>query len=101
MKGYAGSYFNLQELSTETSAAPAKFGPWDDGGLWARLHRHEWENNSRNIMGLGILCFSGVSTCNRLIEEFQASTDADTEDAVNELTCIESTIFLYGHGSIW
>ena len=32
--------FEIQELSTETSAAPAKFGPWDDGGIWARLHRH-------------------------------------------------------------
>tara|TARA_R110000796_G_scaffold67449_6_gene154900 strand:+ start:42437 stop:43963 length:1527 start_codon:yes stop_codon:yes gene_type:complete len=100
LKGYAGSYFNLQELSTETSAAPAKFGPWDDGGLWARLHRHEWENNSGDINGAWNLCFSGVSTCNRLIEEFQASA-TDTEAAVNELRALRALYFymamdLYG-----
>lgn len=100
LKGYAGSYFNLQELSSETSAAPAKFGPWDDGGLWARLHRHEWENNSGDINGAWNMCFSGVSTCNRLIEEFQAST-ADTENAIIELRAVRALYFymamdLYG-----
>ncbi|TLP72742.1 RagB/SusD family nutrient uptake outer membrane protein [Maribacter sp. ACAM166] len=91
-QGYAGSYFNLQELSTETSAAPAKFGPWDDGGLWARLHRHEWENNSGDINGAWNFCFSGVSTCNRLIEEFQVSA-ADSEAAVIELRAIRALYF--------
>ena len=92
LKGYSEPYFNLQELSTETSAAPAKFGPWDDGGLWARLHRHEWENNSGDINGAWNLCFSGVSTCNRLIEEFEIST-ADTEVAVIELRAIRALYF--------
>lgn len=99
LTGYAGSYFNLQELSTETSAAPAKFGPWDDGGIWARLHRHEWENNLGSIDGSWNLCFSGVSTCNRLIEEFQA-TDADTEDAVNELRALRA-LYLYMAMDLW
>ncbi len=68
---YEGGAWTAQELSSESSAAPAKFGPWDDGGIWARLHRHEWEvtlglfNTSWN-MGFG-----GISTCNRLIEQLQ------------------------------
>lgn len=92
--------FEVQELSTETSAAPAKFGPWDDGGIWARLHRHQWENNAAFINRPWGMCFNGIATCNRLIEEFQA-TSGDVEDAVNELRALRAfyysiAIDLYG-----
>tara|TARA_R110002050_G_scaffold104052_6_gene213346 strand:- start:56926 stop:58461 length:1536 start_codon:yes stop_codon:yes gene_type:complete len=92
-------YFEIQELSTETSAAPAKFGPWDDGGIWARLHKHEWENNAWFINNAWNMCFSGLSTCNRLIEEFQA-TSADVEDAVNELRALR-VFYLYTAMDLW
>ncbi|MBO0323735.1 RagB/SusD family nutrient uptake outer membrane protein [Muricauda sp. CAU 1633] len=82
-------YFEVQELSTETSAAPAKFGPWDDGGIWARLHRHEWENNAWFINNTWNMCFSGIATCNRLIEEFEATLEDPTE-AVNELRALRA-----------
>lgn len=84
--------FEIQELSTETSAAPAKFGPWDDGGIWARLHRHEWENNAWFINNAWNMCFGGISTCNRLIEEFQA-TSGDVTAAVNELRGLRALYF--------
>src|SRR5680860_1085521 len=99
LTGYAGSYFNIQELSTETSAAPAKFGPWDDGGIWARLHRHEWENNSGSINGAWNMCFSGISTCNRLIEQFDATAD-DTQEAINELRTLR-VFYLYMALDLW
>lgn len=99
LTGFAGSYFNLQELSTETSAAPAKFGPWDDGGIWARLHRHEWENNSGSINGAWNMSFSGVSTCNRLIEEFNA-TAGDNQNAINELRALR-VFYFYLAMDLW
>lgn len=91
--------FEVQELSTETSAAPAKFGPWDDGGIWARLHRHEWENNAWFINGTWNMCFGGISTCNRLIEEFQA-TSGDVTAAVNELRGLRA-LYLYTAMDLW
>lgn len=92
-------YFEIQELSTETSAAPAKFGPWDDGGIWARLHRHEWENNAWFINNAWNMCFSGISTCNRLIEEFQA-TSGDVTAAVNELRALRA-FYLFSAMDLW
>ncbi len=82
-------YFEIQELSTETSAAPAKFGPWDDGGIWARLHRHEWENNAWFIDNTWNMCFSGIASCNRLIEEFESQT-GDVEAAIIELRALRA-----------
>jgi hypothetical protein len=57
---YAGDPWSAQELSTETSAAPAKFGPWDDGGIWARLHRHEWEVTLGLFDGSWNMGFGGI-----------------------------------------
>ncbi|PPK87742.1 putative outer membrane starch-binding protein [Neolewinella xylanilytica] len=80
-----------QELSTETSAAPAKFGPWDDGGVWARLHRHEWEstffvfNNSWN------LGFSGIAACNRTIDEL--SELGGSEEAIIEMRSLRALYY--------
>ena len=59
----------MQELTSATSVAAAKFGPWDDGGVWARLHRHEWQSTFfvfNNAWGMG---FSGIAGCNRTIDE--------------------------------
>ena len=92
-------YFEIQELSTETSAAPAKFGPWDDGGIWARLHRHEWENNAWFIDNAWNMCFSGVSTCNRLMEEFEATLE-DPTASVNELRALRA-FYLYTAMDLW
>ncbi len=69
---YAGDPWSAQELSTETSAAPAKFGPWDDNGIWARLHRHQWEVTLGLFDASWNMGFGGISTCNRLIEQLQA-----------------------------
>lgn len=101
LKDFYGNngYWEIQELSTETSAAPAKFGPWDDGGIWARLHRHEWENNAWFINNAWNMCFSGVSSCNRIIEEFQA-TSGDVTDAVNELRALRA-FYLFTAMDLW
>lgn len=99
LRDYHEAYFNLQELSTETSAAPAKFGPWDDGGIWARLHRHEWENNLGVIETAWTVYFGGISNINRFIEEFEA-TSGDTQAAVNELRALRAQ-YLFMAMDLW
>lgn len=91
--------FEVQELSSETSAAPAKFGPWDDGGIWKRLHEHNWENNAWFINNTWNMCFSGLSACNRLIEDFEATT-GDVTDVVNELKALRA-LYLYTAMDLW
>ncbi len=58
-----------QELSAETSVAAAKFGPWDDGGVWARLHRHTWESTFFVFNNAWDMGFKGVAGTNRTIDE--------------------------------
>lgn len=88
---YAGDPWSAQELSTETSAAPAKFGPWDDGGIWARLHRHEWEVTLFLFDVSWNMGFGGISTCNRLMEQLQTlASPEQAEVFVSELRALRA-----------
>ena len=71
----------MQELSTATSAAPAKFGPWDDGGVWARLHRHEWQSTFFVFNNAWDMGFRGIAGCNRTIDELTILGDQEAEIA--------------------
>lgn len=62
----------MQELSAETSVAAAKFGPWDDGGVWARLHQHEWQSTFFVFNNAWDMGFAGIAACNRTIDELSA-----------------------------
>ena len=81
----------MQELSTETSAAPAKFGPWDDGGVWARLHRHEWESTFFVFDRAWQLGFSGVARCNQTIDELSGLEG--TEAAIAEIRALRALYY--------
>lgn len=81
----------MQELSTETSAAPAKFGPWDDGGIWARLHRHEWQTTFFVFNRAWELGFSGIAGCNRTIDEL--SELGGQEAAIAEMRALRALFY--------
>lgn len=88
---YAGDPWTIQELSSETSAAPAKFGPWDDGGVWAALHRHQFNPNFGAFNTAWNMGFGGISTCNRLIEQLTALAPPDKSVAfVAELRALRA-----------
>ncbi len=80
-----------QELSTETSAAPAKFGPWDDGGVWARLHRHEWETTFFVFNRAWEMGFSGIAGCNRTIDEL--SVLSGQEAGIAEMKALRAVFY--------
>ena len=88
---YAGDPWTIQELSSETSVAPAKFGPWDDGGVWAALHRHQFSPNFGSFNASWNMGFGGISTCNRLIEQLTALAPPDKSPAfVAELRALRA-----------
>ena len=88
-------YWELQEHSSETAVAPAKFGPWNDGGQWARLHQHQWENSAFYINNAWNDWSGGVSLCNRLIEEFEAAGSAEAEAGILELRALRALYFYF------
>lgn len=81
----------MQELSSETSVAPAKFGPWDDGGVWAQLHRHQWQPTFFVFNNAWQMGFTGIASCNLNIEAL-SSLDGQ-EPAVAELRALRAVFY--------
>ncbi len=63
--------YYLQELTTDEMTCPTRGQDWDDGGNWRRLHLHSWKYEDNAVTAAWNFCFSGVSTANRLIYQFQ------------------------------
>lgn len=82
-------YHSLSELTTDQSAVPIRSnGGWNDGGLWPKLVRHEF--NERDFVGgdwnRG---FNGVGACNRLIEIIADNVGPDAP-AIDELKALRA-----------
>lgn len=81
----------MQELTSETSVAPAKFGPWDDGGVWARLHRHEWQSTFFVFNNAWDMGFAGIAGCNRTIDELTVREGQD--EAIAEMRALRTVFY--------
>ena len=77
----SGDVNNLQELCTDEQAVPTRGQDWDDGGNWRRLHLHSWKFEDNAVGGAWDFCFTGVSTANRLIYQFQSLSQSGQVNA--------------------
>ena len=68
---------DLSELPSDQSTVPVRSNNgWDDGGLWPRLVRHDFNENDF-VDGPWNMASGGISACNRLIEIFTESVGED------------------------
>jgi hypothetical protein len=107
--GYAtGDINEVQEMTTDEIVVPTRGSDWDDGGTQRRLHLHAWGYDDGFMNNPWDFCFSGVSTANRLIYQFQTLSDGGQVDAdvakayIGELTAVRSFFYwqlvdLYGN----
>ncbi|MDN3658680.1 RagB/SusD family nutrient uptake outer membrane protein [Ferruginibacter paludis] len=60
-------YIPLNEVTTDEIVVPTRGPDWGDGGHWVRLKRHTYVATDPLPANGWNFCYSGVSTCNRLI----------------------------------
>jgi len=72
-----GSYFSVQEVSTDEAVITQKGGDWFDGGIWLRMHRHQFDPQVGGINGAWGDSYGGITQSNQLL----ASTDAQVSTA--------------------
>lgn len=57
-----------QEICTDISLFPANGSGWDDGGVFRRMHQHNWNAEQLHVNRLWEVCFSGIILSNRAID---------------------------------
>lgn len=68
-----GSYFTMQEISTDEAMIPQRGGDWYDGGQPAGYHTHSYTPNFDFVNGLYNQAFGGVATCNAVLPAVASS----------------------------
>lgn len=63
-----GSYFSVQELSSDEAVITQKGGDWFDGGIWLTMHRHEFSPTVGGINDAWNDAYTGIFQCNELLK---------------------------------
>ncbi len=59
----------LNEETADQLITPTREDWWDDGGRWARLHRHKWLNTNGEAQSAYNGCYQGIGQTNLVIED--------------------------------
>lgn len=63
-----GSYYSVQELTTDEMVIGAKGGDWFDGGILIQLHRHTYDATHGFLNNAWTGQYGAINTCNELLE---------------------------------
>jgi len=77
LSGIGGNnhYIPLNEVTTDEMIVPTRGADWGDGGHWVRLKKHTYNSNDPLPSNGWSFCYTGVSTCNRLLAMPQINSD--------------------------
>lgn len=80
-------YYTAQETSSDIVVMPANLaGGWDDGGVYRRMHLHEWNTEQAHVGNMWREFYRGVIATNRVLEQIDGGLvvfdEPAREDAV-------------------
>jgi hypothetical protein len=63
-----GGFFAVQEAGTDEAVITQKGGDWFDGGLYIRMHKHEFSPQTWGINDAWANAYDGIFQCNTLLD---------------------------------
>jgi len=81
------------DCGTDLFCVPQRGGDWFDGGEWHRFHRLTFTASEQYVERWWNIVYSGISTCNRLILQFETLEGVDTEPAIAELRALRALYY--------
>ena len=64
--------FDLQEEPGDAIVTPARPNGWYDGGVYQRMHKHEWNQTQGQPNQLWSNCYQGINTANRVLYQIES-----------------------------
>ncbi|MFM7856872.1 MAG: hypothetical protein ACKO96_34335, partial [Flammeovirgaceae bacterium] len=64
-----GSYFSVQEISSDEAVITQKGGDWFDGGIWLTMHKHSFSPIVGGINGAWGDIYGGIVQANTLLAQ--------------------------------
>ena len=64
---YREGYWSMQEYTSDEVVVPTRGTDWFDNGVPMAMHKHTWEENTRDINNGWSFAYGGVAKCNNVI----------------------------------
>jgi starch-binding outer membrane protein, SusD/RagB family len=75
-----GSYFSVQEVSSDEAVITQKGGDWFDGGIWLVMHRHQFTPaGTGGLNGAWGDTYGGIFQCNSLLSDGDLDDDGTAQ----------------------
>ncbi len=92
------NYYMVQETTADAIVMPANASGWDDGGIYRRLHEHNWNSESMQLVNMWNTLYTGVINSNRIIDQLENGTvpppaDIPVESLIAEVKVIRSFFY--------
>jgi len=66
------TYCDLQELTADAMVIPVRPHGWYGGGIFHRMHRHEWTITQEQIRNVWMQCMTTINHTNRVIFQIES-----------------------------
>lgn len=64
--------WRAQELSADQEVIPARPNGWVDGGVYKRIHQHQWTSDEGIVVNTWNRTYAGITNCNRIIYQIES-----------------------------
>jgi starch-binding outer membrane protein, SusD/RagB family len=98
--------FDLQEEPADIIVTPARPNGWYDGGVYQRLHLHQWNQTQGQPNQLWGNCYSGINLANRVLSQIESgdlAVPTGKENLIAELKAVRAFYYynlLDNHGNV-
>ncbi len=65
---YREGYWSMQEYTSDEVVIPTRGTDWYDNGVPIAMHKHTWEENTRDINNGWSFAYGGVAKCNSVLD---------------------------------
>jgi len=88
--GGHNSIWSIHEVSSDEMVIAQKGGDWFDGGMWLRMHRHEFNPEEEAINNSWAYCYTAIGDINLLIQQYP-----DVAALTAELRVLRALVYLW------
>jgi len=85
----------LNEVTTDEVVVPTKGPDWGDGGHWVRLQQHTYKKDDGTPNNGWNFCYSGISSCNKLLAILATSTSTSAAAYIAELKALRGIYYYW------
>jgi starch-binding outer membrane protein, SusD/RagB family len=85
----------LNEVTTDEMVVPQRGADWGDGGHWVRLQTHTYNKTDPTPNNGWNFCYSGISSCNKLLIILEKSTSVNAPAYISELKALRAIYYYW------